>query len=95
MQGQGRRELFLPTMRLLANIPHPVLRISIHLYNEKYIIEMEAGQYRQAYKISTESVGGLEEVKAMIDQDFIDASLKRFSSMHEDFKKAFDKHITK
>jgi len=76
-------------MRIVATIPHPHMKISIYHYNEKYIIEMEGGQYRQAYKISADSVAGLEGAKALCTPDLIEGTLNRFSGMHADFAKAF------
>jgi predicted cupin superfamily sugar epimerase len=76
-------------MRLVAQIPHPQLKISIMMYNEKYIIEMEGGQYKQTYKISADSVSGLEGVKALCTPELIDGTLQRFSLMHQDFSTAF------
>ena len=77
-------------MRIIATIPHPQLKISIFLYNEKYIIELEAGQYRQAFKICADSVEGLEGVKALLTPELLENCLNRFASMHADFKKSFD-----
>ena len=65
-------------MRIIATIPHPRLRISIFLYNEKYIIELEAAQYKQTFKISAESVDGLEGVKALLTEELLNNSMSRF-----------------
>ena len=77
-------------MRIIATIPHPQLKISVFLYNEKYIIELEAGQYKQTFKISADSVDGLDGLKKLITQELLDNCLNRFSGMHADFKKSFD-----
>jgi hypothetical protein len=77
-------------MRIIATIPHPQLKISVFLYNEKYIIELEAGQYKQVFKISADSVDGLEGVKALLSHELLEKSLDRFESMHADFKKSFN-----
>jgi len=77
-------------MRIIATIPHPQLKISVFLYNEKYIVELEGGQYKQSFKISAESVAGLEGVKALITSELLDNCMVRFSGMHTDFKKAFE-----
>ncbi len=76
-------------MRIVAQVPHPKLKISIFQYNEKYIIEMEAGQYKQTYKISVDSVDGQEAVKALCTPELIDNTLQRFNGMHTDFATAF------
>ena len=77
-------------MRIIATIPHPQLKISIFLYNEKYIIEMEAAQYKQSFKISADSMSGVDEVKALVTPEFINHCMERFNGMHGDFKKAFE-----
>ena len=82
-------------MRIIATIPHPRLRISIFLYNEKYIIELEAAQYKQTFKISAESVDGLEGVKALLTEELLNNSMSRFEGMHLDFKMAFDQKVNK
>ncbi len=50
---------------------------------------MEAAQYKQTYKISVDSVDGVEGAKALCTPDLIQNTMNRFSSMHEDFAKAF------
>jgi hypothetical protein len=77
-------------MRIIATIPHPQIKISVFQYNEKYIIELEAGQYKQTFKIGVDSVDGLEGVKRLITPELVGNCLERFSGMHADFKKSFD-----
>jgi hypothetical protein len=77
-------------MRIVATIPHPQLKISIFLYNEKYIIEIEAAQYKQTFKISQDSVNGPDDVKKLCSDELISGCMQRFSGMHADFKKAFE-----
>ncbi|MCC6599188.1 MAG: hypothetical protein IT223_00775 [Crocinitomicaceae bacterium] len=76
-------------MRVVATIPHPHCQISIFSYNEKWIIEIEGGQYRQSYKISQDSVQSVEEVKKLVTPRLLNSTLARFSGMHEDFAEAF------
>lgn len=81
-------------MRIVAQIPHPQLKISIFSWNEKYIIEIEAGQYKQTYKISQDSVDGLEDVKRLCSTELLEGTLERFRAMHNDFNHAFQ-HLKK
>lgn len=76
-------------MRIIAQVPHPQIKISIMMWNDKYIIEMEAGQFKQTYKISIDSVSGVDGVKALCTPDLINGTLQRFSLMHQDFSTAF------
>ena len=50
---------------------------------------MEAGQYKQTYKISADSVDGLEDVKSLCSEELIAQTLERFAAMHHDFAKSF------
>lgn len=50
---------------------------------------MEAGQYKQTYKISVDSVDGIEDVKSLCSEELITQTLNRFSAMHHDFANAF------
>ncbi len=50
---------------------------------------MEAASYKQTYKISVDSVDGIEGIKKLCNEELLNNSMKRFSSMHEDFAKAF------
>ena len=65
------------------------MRISLFQYNDKYLIELEGGAYRQTFKISTDAVSSAEEVKAMCSEAFIQQCIVRFRSMHTDFQTTF------
>lgn len=64
-------------MRLLANIPHPILRISIFTNENRLILKLESGLYEQTYKFR-EGVGidNVESIKAIVDEDFCSEVLK-------------------
>lgn len=76
-------------MRLVEVIPHAQCRISIMSYNDKWIIEIEAAQYKQTYKIGHDNVSGLEDVRKLITPGLIGGTLERFRSMHGDFAHSF------
>ena len=72
-------------MRVIAEVPHSHFKITIFEWNEKYVIKLEIGQFEQSYKIPTMDVNGLDEVKAMLTDDFLESVMHRFLSMREDF----------
>ncbi len=80
-------------MRVVAQIPHPKIRITIMQWNEKYMIEMEAGNYKQTFKISQDSVTGLEDVKSLCTDELIESAIDRFNAMHTDLTTAFKNTI--
>jgi len=79
-------------LRLAATIPHPHCKISVLSWNEKWIIEIEAGPYKQTYKIAQESCPSLDEVKSLVTPALLSGTLNRFLTMHADFSEAFAKH---
>jgi hypothetical protein len=78
-------------MRVVAEIPHPVMKISIFAWNEKYHLKFEAGPFEQTYKIGQMDLSGVDELKAMVDDDFCNAVLERFVAMRADFGTAWKK----
>ncbi len=69
-------------MRVIATIPHPSITISVFQMNEKFIVKFEAGPMEQAFKFSNEKVKGLDHLKTLIDDEFIEAVRKRFNEMY-------------
>ncbi len=75
-------------MRIIANIPHPKLTISIFSMNDKYQIKFEAGPMEQIYKLAHSDVNGVEGIKKLVDDAFLDQILQRFNDMYMAFKAA-------
>ncbi len=76
-------------MRVVADIPHPRYKIQVFLYNAKYMVKIELGQFEQVYKISEADVNGLEDVKRMVTEDLLKNALDRFLTMRTDWESAF------
>jgi len=70
-------------MRLVAQIPHPHLRIVIHDYNGKWIVEFEGGRCKQSIKWDKEEVDLQKLQSAMIPQ-LIPGIMERMHQMHQD-----------
>jgi hypothetical protein len=68
-------------MRIIDSIPHPNINISIFHMNDKYIVKFEAGPMEQAFKFLVNDVKSVENLKTIIDADFIEAVRKRFNEM--------------
>ncbi len=74
-------------MRTIAEIHHPKCRISIFLWNQKYLVKFEQDGLEQTFKISQFDVMSEDRLKEMINEEFIESALKRFDSMREDLSK--------
>jgi hypothetical protein len=68
-------------MRVIATIPHPSIRISIFSMNDKYIVKLEAGPMEQTFKFTEEEVKGLEDIRKILDDEFMNKALERFNDM--------------
>ncbi len=77
------------SVRVVADIPHPRYKIQVFLYNAKYLVKIELGQFEQVYKIAEADVNGLEDVKRMVTEDLLKNTLDRFLTMRADWESAF------
>jgi len=68
-------------MRVVGEIPHSELKITIFHWNNRYLIKLEAGLFEQTFKIHEYDVASEEEVKKIVSEDFIKAALARFNDM--------------
>ncbi|RYU84302.1 hypothetical protein [Hymenobacter persicinus] len=79
-------------MRQLADIPHPDAKITLFSWNGKYLIKLEKGQLEQTYKVSEMDVTSEDDVRTLLDAEFIAAAVQRFQQMRHDLQAAFDRH---
>ncbi len=75
-------------MRIIDSIPHPSISISIFNMNDKYIVKFEAGPMEQSFKFHTEQVKSVENLKKMINDNFIEKVRLRFNEMFLQMKEA-------
>jgi hypothetical protein len=75
-------------MRIIGNIPYPDIHITVFAMNEKYVIKMEAGPMEQTYKISMDTVAGLDGIQKFLDESFMKKVLQRFNEMFLDLQEA-------
>lgn len=68
-------------MRIIDSIPHESMTISIFQMNDKYQVRFEAGPMEQLFKFTVEEVKNVENLKRLINTEFIEATRKRFNDM--------------
>ena len=78
-------------MRVIADIPHPDLKITLFSWNNKYLIKLERGLLEQTYKVSELDVTGVDDVRRLLDDDFLAGVLRRFDEMHDAFYQALSR----
>jgi hypothetical protein len=79
-------------MRVIGNIPHPRITISIFSMNDKYQIKFEAGPMEQIFKIAHNEVNGIEGIQKLVDDAFLEKILERFNEMFLSFKAAKERN---
>lgn len=75
-------------MRIIGNIQHPDIRITVFHMNNKFIVKMEAGPMEQVFKFDQEKYPGMESIEKLVDEYFISAALNRFNEMFLELKGA-------
>ena len=80
-------------MRIIAELPHPVCKITIFSMNQKFIIKLEKGVYEQSYKVSEiDMTDGVDGVFKILDDEFMNTVAERFQQMRADFGAAFNRY---
>lgn len=77
-------------MRVIGEIDHSEVKITIFHWNNKYLVKFERGLLEQTYKFSEFDVAGESEIKEMIDEAFIKKVLERFAEMAKDHAALLD-----
>ena len=80
-------------MRVIGNIPHPKITISIFSMNDKYQIKFEAGPMEQIFKIAHNEVNGIEGINKLVDPVFLEKIMERFNEMYLSFKAAKERNV--
>lgn len=72
-------------MRYLKDIPNSQYKISLFQWNGKYILKFEAGgHYEQTYKLDETEILAVEEIDAILDEEFLKSVTQRFFQMARD-----------
>lgn len=79
-------------MRVIATIPHPKLSISIFSMNDKYQVQFIAGPMEQTFKIAHADVNGVEGIKQLLDEEFMQKVTERFNEMFLSFRAAMERN---
>lgn len=82
-------------MRIIAQIPHPKITISIFSMNDKYILKMEAGPMEQSFKFLHTEVAGVEGLKELVDEEFMTKVMNRFNEMFISYREANERYQQK
>ncbi len=75
-------------MRVVKEIPHPELKITVFNWNNRFLIKFEAGLLEQTYKIQEFDISSENDIDEIVNQDFINNVMAVFQSMNRCFSEA-------
>ena len=75
-------------MRVVGEIPHPHLKITIFNWNNRYLIKLEDGAFEQTFKVSEFDVTSEDDLKKLVDAEFVKESEARFHDMSQSLIKS-------
>ncbi len=78
-------------MRVIGEIAHPQLKITLFHWNNRYLIKVEAGLFEQTFKIHEYDVASEMEVKKLVTEEFLQSSIERFNQMAESLHQSLEK----
>lgn len=80
-------------MRIIAELPHPDMKITIMSMNQKFIVKMEKGVYEQIFKVSEmDLTDGVNSVFELLDEEFLTKANERFKEMNKDFRDSYNRY---
>lgn len=78
-------------MRVVGEIPHPDCKITIFSWNNRYLLKFEQGYLEQTYKIDQYDVVDENDLRKMVDQNFVNQALKLFDEMNQSLQAALQR----
>jgi hypothetical protein len=79
---------YIARMRIVGEIPHPEIKITIFQWNNRYLIKLEAGTLEQTFKIEQYDIDSEEDLKKVVNEAFISQSILRFNDMAKSLQHA-------
>ena len=75
-------------MRVIRELLVQDCRVTIFAWNNRYIIKMERGPYEQTFKVDQFDIVDEAEVIALLDAEFVQQALDRFTGMGQSLHEA-------
>lgn len=77
-------------MRIIGEIPHPEIKITLFSWNNRYLIKLERDLLEQTYKINQFDLAEESDLQKVVSPTFIQEALDCFESMESSIRKAKD-----
>jgi hypothetical protein len=70
-------------MRLVRQIPHEHFLVSLHQYNDNYLLSITLDDYQQQFKIPVADLQNIDQLEQQLNPAFYSACLQDFVRMRE------------
>jgi hypothetical protein len=70
-------------MRLVRQIPHEHFLVSLHQYNDNYLLSITLDDYQQQFKVPVPNLPNLDHFEQQLSPAFYTACLQDFIKMRE------------
>lgn len=81
-------------MRILGYIPHPIIKITVIILNDKLVLKLEYDMVEQTYKVRIcDEIPNFNAIEKIVDEQFLNACIERFSQMNQDLYDAINRNI--
>lgn len=81
-------------MRIVGQIEHPILKITVMQMNNRYVLKLEANMLEQTYKFNEDDkLRTMADIEKLVDETFLNECLKRFSDMNKSRGETYQRNI--
>lgn len=81
-------------MRIVGQIEHPVIKITVMQMNNRYVLKLEANMLEQTYKFNEDdNLRSMADIEKIVDETFLNECIKRFSDMNRSRGEAYQRNI--
>lgn len=81
-------------MRIIGQLPHPFLKITVFSLNMKFAVKFEAGLMEQTYKFRESDVmKSLSDIEKLIDETFTNQVIEHFKEMNTTLGSSFKRNF--
>jgi len=74
---------YICNMRLVRQIPHEHFLVSLHQYNNNYLLSITLDDYQQQFKIPVSELQNIDQLEQQLNPAFYSACLQDFIRMRE------------
>jgi hypothetical protein len=71
-------------MRIIGNIEHPVMKITVFKMDNKLSVKFETGLYEQTFKFrESNELTDFDAIQQLVDEQFMQLVLENFAKLHQ------------